>query len=136
MINLMFCGNRKMFDGLVISLLSISKHTKEDLTVYLMTMDLTNLNKMFNPITEEERKIIENMLQEKNKNNKVILMDVTKTYLDYMNKNANRYTHYTPYIFIRILSDKIEGLPDKILYLDTDIVCYKDIKEILKDLQE
>ena len=102
MINLMFCGNRKMFDGLVISLLSISKHTKEDLTVYLVTMDLTNQNKMFNPITEEERKIIENMLQEKNKNNKVILMDVTKTYLDYMNKNANRYTHYTPYIFIRI----------------------------------
>lgn len=130
MINLMFCGNRKMVDGLVIALLSISKHTKEDLTVYLMTMDLTNINKKFNPITEEDRKIIENMLQEKNKNNKVILMDVTKTYLDYMNKNANRYTHYTPYIFIRILSDKIEGLPDKILYLDTDIVCYKDIKEI------
>lgn len=130
MINLMFCGNRKMFDGLVISLLSIAKHTKEDLTVYLMTMDLTDKNKKFNPIEEDDRRIIEEMLQEKNKNNKVILMDVTKIYNEYMKKNANKYTHYTPYIFIRILSDKIENLPEKILYLDTDIVCYQDIKKI------
>ena len=43
--------------------------------------------------------------------------------------NINRRTHYTPYIFLRLLSDKIETLPEKILYLDTDIVCYKDINE-------
>lgn len=130
MINLMFCGNQKMFDGLIIALLSITKHTNEDLNVYLMTMDLTDKNKNYNPITEEQRQIIDQILKNKNQNSKAILMDVTDTYLDYMKKNINRHTHYTPYIFIRILSDIIEGLPNKILYLDTDIVCYKDIKEI------
>lgn len=130
MINLMFCGNQKMFDGLIISLLSISKHTNEDLTVYLLTMDLSKHKKEYVPITEKQRKTIENMLKKKNENDKVILMDITDVYLDYMKFNINKFTHYTPYIFLRILSDKVDGLPDKILYLDTDIVCYRDIKEI------
>ena len=59
MINLMFCGNDRMFDGLLISLISIAKHTKEDLNVYLMTMNLEEENESYKPITEEQRKIIE-----------------------------------------------------------------------------
>lgn len=130
MINLMMCGNDKVFDGILITLLSIIKHTKETLNVYLMTMDLSDINEKFVPITEEHRAIIENKLKEKNNENKVTLIDETEIYKNEMIKNINRRTHYTPYIFLRLLSDKIESLPEKILYLDTDIVCYKDIKEL------
>lgn len=130
MINLMLCGNYKVFDGMIISLLSICKHTKEALNVYLITMDLTEIDKNFKPITEQDRLIVENKLKEKNKENTVTLIDATELYKEKMLKNINKKTHYTPYIFLRLLSDKIEQLPDKILYLDVDIVCYKDIKEL------
>ena len=130
MINLMLCGNYKVFDGMLITLLSIAKYTRESLNVYLMTMDLRDIDEKFIPITEKERLIIENKLKEKNKENKVTLVDETDLYKNEMPKNINKNTHYTPYIFLRLLSDKVEELPEKILYLDTDIVCYKDIKEL------
>ena len=130
MINLMLCGNYKVFDGMLIALLSICKHTKEALNVYLITMDLTETDEKFKRITEEDKLIIENKLKEKNPENIVTLIDATELYKSELLQNANRKTHYTPYIFLRLLSDKIKELPDKILYLDVDIVCYKDIKEL------
>ena len=130
MINLMFCGNDKVFDGILIALLSISKHTDEPLNVYLMTMDLTDIDSRFSPIKEKQRAIIEDKLKEKNNKSKVTLIDETQIYKNEMQKNINRNTHYTPYIFLRLLSDKIEKLPEKILYLDADIVCYRDIAEL------
>ncbi len=132
MINLMFCGNDKVFDGMLISLISISKHTEEALNVYLMTMDLTDVNQVLKPITKKHCQIIENKIKERNSESKVTLIDVTDIYRKELIKNINRKTHYTPYIFLRLLSDKIEILPDKILYLDADIVCYKDISELYK----
>ena len=130
MINIMLCGNYKVFDGMLIGLLSICKHTKEDLNVYLITMDLSEQDEKFRPITEEHRKLIERKLKEKNPQNTVTRIDATQIYKDEMLKNINKNTHYTPYIFLRLLIDKMDILPDKILYLDTDIVCYRDIKEL------
>ena len=130
MINLMFCGNDKMFDGLLIALLSIAKNASEELNVYILTMDLTEKNKDYRPITQEQVKIIEDKIKEKNKKNKITLIDTSKLFKREMMKCINMNTHYTPYIFIRLLSDLIKELPNKILYLDCDIVCYRDIKEI------
>ena len=130
MINLMFCGNDKVFDGMLIALLSIAKNTNEVLNVFLITMDLTEQNEEFKAITEKQREILEMKIKEKNKDSKVTLIDATSIYKDDFQKNTNNKTHYTPYIFLRLLSDVIPGLPSKILYLDTDIVCYKDIKEL------
>ena len=130
MVNLMLCGNYKVFDGMLLGLLSICKYTNDVLNVYLITMDLTDEDKKFKPINEHYRVIIENKLKEKNVENKVTLIDATTLYKEEMLKNINKKTHYTPYIFLRLLADKITVLPDKILYLDTDIICYKDIKEL------
>ena len=130
MINLMYCGNEKMFDGILISLLSIEKYTKETLNVYLMTMDLQDIKEEFKPITEEERMIIEKSLQDKNPENTVHLIDTSELYRKEFSKNSNKNTHFTPYIFIRIMSDEVEELPNKVLYLDADIIAYDDIKQI------
>lgn len=130
MINLMFCGNSKMIDGLIISLLSISKNTKDSLNVFLMTMDFTEQNEEFKPITEEQRTLLEKILKKRNTENEVHLIDAKQVYLNELSNNKNIKTHYTPYIFIRLLVDKIKEIPDKILYLDTDIVCYKDISNL------
>ncbi len=130
MINLMFCGNSKVFDGMIISLLSIVKYTKEALNVFILTMDLSSINENYTPVDKEHVKVLEKIIKEKNENSKITLIDTTDLIKEEIINSVNKKTHYTPYIFIRLFSDKIKKLPDKILYLDCDIVCYKDIKEI------
>ena len=130
MINLMFCGNSKVFDGMIISLLSIAEHTKEALNVFILTMDLRTLNESYEPVNEKQIDILEKIVTEKNEESRVTLIDTTDLIKREILDSANLKTHYTPYIFIRLFSDKIEALPDKVLYLDCDIVCYKDIKEL------
>lgn len=130
MINLMFCGNDKVFDGMIISLLSITKHTKEELNVYILTMGLPEVKESFIPVSEDKAEVLDGIVKKANSKSKVILIDITKIFKEEMLKSANMKTHYTPYILVRLFSDKIKDLPDKILYLDCDIVCYKDIKEL------
>lgn len=130
MINLMFCGNDKVLDGMIISLLSIVKHCKKELNVYVLTMDLTELSEKYRPITESQADILDSILKRVNPKSRVILIDITKYFKDEMLNSANIKTHYTPYILVRLFSDKIEQIPDKILYLDSDIVVYKNIEPL------
>ena len=58
MINLLYGGNDKAFDGLMISLLSASKNTKETLRVYVLTMDLSDIDKKYQPLNENHRKFL------------------------------------------------------------------------------
>ena len=42
MINLMLCGNSKVYDGILIALLSISKHTDEPFVGFAISFPHTN----------------------------------------------------------------------------------------------
>ena len=70
MINLMFCGNSKVFDGMIISLLSIAKHTKEALNVFILTMDLRSIDENYKPVNENQVKILEKIVKDKNEESK------------------------------------------------------------------
>lgn len=130
MINLMFCGNDKVLDGMIISLLSIVKHCKEQLNIYVLTMDLQEINKSYRPITKEQVKILENIISKVNSESKIHLIDITEYFKEEMLKSVNINTHYTPYILVRLFSDKIDELPDKVLYLDSDLVIYDNIEPL------
>ena len=130
MINLMFCGNEKVLDGMIISLLSIVKYNKEELNVYLLTMDLQDINKEYKQINLKQIERLSNILKKVNKNSKIQLIYVTYLFRKELEKSKNIKTHYTPYIFVRLFSSQIKELPDKILYLDCDIVCNNDIKKL------
>ena len=130
MINVMLCGNDKVFSGMLITLMSMVKYTKEPVHAYIMTMDLTELNPNYTALGENHRKTLEKVLKEKNKNSKVTVVDETELYKEEMPRNINKKTHYTPYIFLRLLCDKLEGMPDKILYLDCDLVFYGNVEEL------
>lgn len=130
MINLMFCGNYKVYDGMIIAILSIIKHTKKPLNIYVLTMDLSDINDEYLPINKEHILVLEKIIKNVNNESKIQLIDITDIFKTEMTNSKNIKTHYTPYIFIRLFSDKVKELPDKILYLDTDIVCYKNIEQL------
>ena len=52
-VNVLYAGNYKIFDGLLISLLSMVKHTKTPLNVMCLTMDLHELDPRFIPMNKD-----------------------------------------------------------------------------------
>lgn len=130
MINVMLCGNNKMYDGLLISTISMIKYLQEPVNMYVVTADLRDVDERYVPIDQIQINKLNEIVKKKNSKSNVVLVDITEMFRKEMMNTVNMTTHYTPYIFLRLFADKIEELPDKILYLDTDIVCYKDIKEL------
>ncbi len=132
MINLLYCGNDKVFDGLLISLLSASKNTKDTIHAYVLTMDLSDIDVKYQPITETHRKFIENVIKKYNNNNTITLIDITKMYKESMLNSKNLKNHFTPYAQLRLFADMIDEIPYKIIYLDTDTIVNGDLKEMFK----
>ena len=71
MINLLLCGNRRVFDGALTQLISMTNRTKEPIHVFLMTMNLERVREDFLPITEEQAAFLNRVIQEKNPENRV-----------------------------------------------------------------
>ena len=131
-IPILFAGNVRVFDGMVISSLSIVKYCNEPIDVYLLTMDLSDRNPAFLPITEEQRAYLEALYTEKNAQSRVTLLDVGKMYRETMLHSPNAATGYTPYCFLRLYADRLP-LPDKVIYLDTDTVLCDNIATLYNE---
>ena len=69
-------------------------------------------------------------LKNKNAENKVIKVDVTEIYEKEFGHCKNENAYCTPYTLLRLLADLIPEIPDKILYLDSDITIVGDISEL------
>lgn len=127
--NILYCGDRYVIDGLVISILSLLKNTNENLYVYVFTMDYEDVLKKYDPITKKDIDILDKLVKEKNKKNFVKLIDLTKIASSNL-PIANLDTRFTPYCMLRLYADLVKGMPSKILYLDNDIVALKDPVEL------
>ena len=130
MINILFGGNSKVFDGILLCVLSMTKHCNEPLNIYVLTADVTELNTLFTPITEEQIGVVENIIKKKNCNSKICLINLNKDFNNWILNSSNKLNSYTPFAFLRLFADKIENLPDKIIYLDTDIMINNNIKTL------
>lgn len=130
MINLLLCGNRKVFDGALTQLISMTNRTKEAVHVFLMTMNLERVREDFLPITDGQTAFLNGVMQKKNPENLVEKVDVTALYEQEFHECANETAYCTPYTLLRLLADKIPEIPDKLLYLDIDIMIAGDIKKL------
>ncbi len=124
MISLMYTGNDKVFKGILLSTLSIIKHTDEPININILTMNIDN----FKPISMEMINLLDSVIKKKNKDSFVKLYDCTDIFINEMKDSKNLNNFYTPYCLLRLFSDLIE-LPEKIIYLDTDTMINKSIKE-------
>ena len=130
MINILLCGNKKVFDGALTELISIINRTKETINCYIFTMKLSRLKPDYLSITDEQIDFLNEVLQEKNKDNTVFKIDVTDLYEEQFGNCKNEGAYCTPYTLLRLLADLIPEIPDKILYLDIDMMANKDIAEL------
>ncbi len=128
--NILFSGNKKVFDGALSQLISITNKTKEPVNCIILTMDLTRINKEFIQITDEQIVFLNKVVKSKNKKNQVKKIDVTELYEKEFGKGKNESAYCTPYTLLRLLVDLIPEIPDKLLYLDIDMLAQKDISEL------
>ena len=130
MINLLLCGNEKVFDGALTHLISITNRTNETLNCYIFTMNLERLNPNFKSITDKQVAFLNEVVKSKNAENKVTKIDVTELYEKEFYKCANENAYCTPYTLLRLLADLVENIPDKLLYLDIDMMAADDISKL------
>src|SRR5574344_1571853 len=115
MINLVYCGNRLMFDGLLLSLLSVSKVTSSPLNVYLCTGDFTGINKTYLPLRETERVYLEGVIQKKNKESKLTLLDLTLLLRDGLLLDNCLLRVYPLYVLLRLFLGCLPEIPGRIV---------------------
>ena len=58
MINILLCGNEKVFDGALTELISITNKTKEPVNCYIFTMDLTRVKQEYTCNNRYSNKIL------------------------------------------------------------------------------
>ena len=122
--NILFSGNSNVFDGILTCMLSILKRTKtkEPFNVYVLTMDVSRIKPEYNPIEDKQIGFLENVAKEYNEKNKIIKVDVTDIYEREFANCPNEQCYCSPYTLLRLFMDLIPDIPDKILYLDVDIL--------------
>ena len=129
MVNVLYCGNDKVFDGMLTCTHSILKRTEnpEPFTFYIFTMDVSHIDDKYRPVTDSQAEFLDSVVKQYNQWNRVIKKDVTDVYQKELDKSPNEGAYCSPYTLIRLLADKVEGMPDKLLYLDVDIMFNRDI---------
>ena len=128
--NILLCGNEKVFDGALTELISITNKTKETVNCYIFTMDLTRIKPEYTSIKDEQIEFLNKVIKTKNSENSVIKIDVTDLYEKEFGRCKNESAYCTPYTLLRLLADLIPEIPDKILYLDIDMMADDDISKL------
>lgn len=132
--NVMFCGNYKVFDGMLTCMLSILKRTrsKEPFCFYVFTMDVSHIKPEYTEVTDEQVAYLGEIVRKYNPDNRVVKVDVNEFYQKEFANCPNESAYCSPYTLIRLLADLVPEIPDKILYLDADIMFNREI-ELLYD---
>lgn len=127
MIPVCYSCNGKIFEGVALSLLSAARRTAEPLCAYVLTMDLSDRNPDFFPVTESQRAALEKMIKAYHADSRVVLYDLRELYLKTLAMGKNKNNSYTPYTLLRLYLDELD-VPAKLLYLDIDTMLAGDVK--------
>ncbi len=127
--NILFSGNEKVFDGMLTCMLSILMRTEseEPFCFFIFTMDVSHLRADYLPVSGQQARYLEEVAKTYNPKNQVRRIDVTELYQQEFAGCPNEGAYCSPYTLLRLLADLIPDVPDKLLYLDVDLLFQHDI---------
>lgn len=130
-INVYYCVDKKFLVQLVLSLISLANHTKAELNVINLTVEIPEYNKKGKKFTEKEDALCEKILKEANPKSTFKSIDVSDLFRKYLLKGPNlNNKYYSYYVTVRLLADLVPEIPDKVIYLDADTIFVGDVKEL------
>lgn len=124
--NILYCGDKGIARGALVSILSILKHNKDEIHFYIMTVNYQGVE----PFTAKTAKYLDSLVKKTNPKNFVHLIDATSVFVENLPKK-NMGTYFTPCAMLRLYMDKASELEKckRILYLDYDVVCRGDLSD-------
>lgn len=125
--NILYCGDKNIEDGLILSVLSLLKNVKEALSIYILTMQSEDADCSCQAVTESTIEYLNQKVKQSNVESFVKKIDMTK-YFQGDKPLANLKTRFTPFCMLRLYADLVEELPDRLLYLDNDVICRGDLE--------
>ena len=126
--NILYCGDAGISRGVLVSILSLlMRGSRENIyNIYIATISYDNVIQF----ETKTVKFLDGLVKQYNKKSFVKLIDATEVFTANLPKK-NMGSYFTPCSMLRLYIDKIPELAklDRILYLDYDVVCRKDIGE-------
>ena len=127
--NILYCGDKNIADGLTLSVLSLIGHTREPLNILILTADLAAGNRRCVALPEDFAEFLDMRLKVFDPRHSVRLFNVTPLF-GAEPPTANLGTRFTPCCMLRLYADLVPDVPDRVLYLDNDVVCRGDFSEL------
>lgn len=121
----MFCGDKNAALGILFCTAAICKNEKTPINFFVLT---ANVDGQIEGLPAEFQSAMAETAKKGNAENTVSLIDISELFSSYLPK-ANMSTRFTPACMLRLFADRVPEIPDKILYLDTDVLCRKSFKE-------
>lgn len=122
--NILYCGDKGIKRGVLVSILSLIKHNSAPLNIYIMTINYKDTA----AFTKKSADFLNKLVKEKNAKSFVKLIDATEVFVKNLPKK-NMGSYFTPCSMLRLYADKVPELAklDRILYLDYDVLCRGNI---------
>ena len=93
-------------------------------------MDVSRINPDFISMSDEQIDFLNKVIKSKNSENKVTKIDVTEIYEKEFGHGKNENAYCTPYTLLRLFADIVPNMPEKLLYLDIDMMIGDDIVKL------
>ena len=126
--NIMYCGDGYIERGVLISVLSLVGNVPSDdpLDVYVITAAIGEKA----PVGADFAEFVDSLVKrEHSAASSLTLIDATAEF-EAQPPAANMDTRFTPCCMLRLYADELDGIPDRILYLDNDVVCARNCQEL------
>ena len=131
--NLMYCANEGVFDGVFLSILSAVESASCPIHAYIFTMDLTEMNPAYQRISANQILKLSKIVKQYNPMNIVTLIDATKEFKEKIGTSKNLATGYTPYTLLRLRFTSFE-MPYYIFYVDADTCFFHDFSSLYSSI--
>lgn len=123
--NILFCGDSGVCDGIFLSALSLFKNTREKLHIYILTASVGERLAIPQSFAERLRRTADR----RRDGSEVTLIDISLMFGGYL-PSANMDTRFTPLCMLRLFADMVPEIPERVLYLDADVMCRADFSEM------
>ena len=125
--NILYCGDKPMQKGILLSSMSLIGNVEEPLNIYILTVDYSEKGVNYNPVDKAFAKYMERKLNKLDSEVNVFLVDVTRYFVEEL-PEANMQSRFTACCMLRLFADKTD-IKERVLYLDTDVLCRKDFSD-------
>lgn len=117
-LNILYCGDANVCEGIFLSALSLCRQTTRPLHIFILTASI-GTHKAIPPAFADR---LEAALRERCAGSRVTHLDISAQFAQYL-PLANLGTRFTPLCMLRLFADEVPEIPARVLYLDADVLC-------------